>query len=153
MTWNAFELLKSHFSAKYLEFITWMDAAALPSPQSFREMMQQSEFPLEITTEEVAWIQETRIHLQTFLLRSGNECFSPVWCDWTDLLLYLYHIVETETEEHVSYPLAKYCFNNTFQAKRSFSWPPLMLVSIGNGLQLSSFPPLWSKKGRGGGIQ
>lgn len=29
--WNAFELLQFNFFGKYVEFITWMDAAVLPS--------------------------------------------------------------------------------------------------------------------------
>lgn len=29
--WNAVELLKFRFFGKYVEFITWMDAAVLPS--------------------------------------------------------------------------------------------------------------------------
>lgn len=31
VTWNAFELLYFHVFGKYVEFITWMDAAVLPS--------------------------------------------------------------------------------------------------------------------------
>lgn len=57
-----------------------MDAAALPSSQSFRVTIQQSEFPLEITKEEVTRIQGKRINVQIVFIKKLERVFLLPLC-------------------------------------------------------------------------